>query len=270
VPINEQDKAWIRETIQTALKTRGLGRLARLLREWSGTGAAVAILILGLTQWTAYIEFRTNTKNSFDSSEKRLTAIEGQLAKQNIVSHVSLTPSAFKSSLQELRSSIATVKEQKIAIANDVLDDLGHKLVATDSEAQAYWPTAGELISYHSSLLMSPSQVRATLYFPVCQDPSDIFVYQGPADHPNATGIIKKDPGHDCAVQLDGKTISGWECKHCLVKYSGGPLSLHNVHFEDSLFVFEFPADQSPSPGGQRLSTTLLASNLTDVEIPSA
>jgi hypothetical protein len=70
-------------------------------------------------------------------------------------------------------------------------------------------------------------------------------------------------------VQLDGKKISHWHCKGCLVKYSGGPLSLRDVNFEDCLFVFDVPPQQLPAPGGQRLGETLLASKLDKVEIKS-
>jgi len=73
----------------------------------------------------------------------------------------------------------------------------------------------------------------------------------------------------DCYLELDGKKASGFDCTRCLVKYSGGPLSMRDVRFMDCLFVFDFPSQKPPPPDGQLLSRTLLTSEPKYVTVPA-
>ena len=67
------------QAIQNAQRTRGLGRLTRFLKEWSGAGAAVAIILAISTQWTGYVEFRTRTNDFRSDAKQRLERIEERL-----------------------------------------------------------------------------------------------------------------------------------------------------------------------------------------------
>jgi len=79
MPLNETDKAWVRETIREAHKSHGISRLTAFLKNWSGVGASVAILIFALTQWSAYVEFRTKTGDRLDQIDKTVDQIEDDL-----------------------------------------------------------------------------------------------------------------------------------------------------------------------------------------------
>jgi hypothetical protein len=43
MPLNEADRAWIRQEIQSAHKRLGIGKLTGFIKDWSGTGAAAAV-----------------------------------------------------------------------------------------------------------------------------------------------------------------------------------------------------------------------------------
>ena len=45
MPLNETDKAWIRETIRDAHKRSRFGKFASFIKEWGGVGAAMAFLL---------------------------------------------------------------------------------------------------------------------------------------------------------------------------------------------------------------------------------
>jgi len=92
MPLNETDKAWVRENVKAAHERNGWGKLTGAIKDWSGAGAAIAILILGVTQWTAYIEFRTQTNDRLSIIEKKVTTSELQ-------SQISLPQAAFDKAL---------------------------------------------------------------------------------------------------------------------------------------------------------------------------
>ena len=72
MPLNETDKAWIRQEIQSAHKRRGFGKFTGFIKDWGGTSAAGAIVILAFTQWGAYVEFRTHTGDRLDTIERTI------------------------------------------------------------------------------------------------------------------------------------------------------------------------------------------------------
>jgi len=124
MPLNETDKAWIRQEIQVAHKRMGLSKLTGFIKDWSGTSAAVAILILFFTQWTAYVEFRTTTNETIKNINSQLKDIDGKLALQQVTAQASLSSRDFKASLPLLSSALGTVQRQKLTISNDVLSDV--------------------------------------------------------------------------------------------------------------------------------------------------
>ena len=63
MPLNETDKACIREHVRGAHERHGWGKFTGAIKDRGGAGAAITILILALTRWTTYIEFRTQTND---------------------------------------------------------------------------------------------------------------------------------------------------------------------------------------------------------------
>lgn len=278
--LNDQDRAWIRQEIQGAFRQRGFWSK---FKDWIPITVVVAIGLFVLQQWGTYVEFKTRTSDRLDNIENKdlkairddLKEIRAQLAKQTVTSHLALPQSQFQNTLSEIGRALITIQETKASIQPAVLSDLSKKLVETDHAVPDYWPLASWIINYRSSMIVGTSLGNWSV-FPPCPGVVDLDsspdAYTQKVDpktriHFGPKVPIERIGNQDCMVQLDGHRVSRWDCKHCIVKYSGGPLSLHDVRFENCLFIFDFPSDRVPQPSGERLSETLLASNLTNVEI---
>jgi len=306
--LNEADKAWIRQEIQAAHKRHGLGKLTGFLKDWGGFGAAIAILIFVLMQWTGYIEFRTRT-------DDRLTGIEKNLARLELQNQASLSQSEFETTLPELRPVVAYARKQNVKVPPKVIEDLRAKLLGTSSGAPEFWPTVSEFINYRSMVIAASSeQVKRLLTerIPLCTDstpkPMSIKEVLGPHEANYNPGLYE-----NCRFTLDSSaqdqrineiltgTTPFLKFRNCLIEYHGGevnlilawdkvpvtliavppnsedkshPVTVHTnltgpaIEFDNCLFDFSFQT--APPPKGQQLSTTLLAQNLASVTLPVA
>ena len=269
MPLNEADKAWVRQEVHATNKRQGLGILSGFIKDWGGAGAAIAILAIFFTQWSGYIEFRTHTQDRLDGIEKRMTAID-------LRSQAALPQPAFDKALPELRVSIASAKNNDLKLDSPTFDALGQKLIDSSRNAPEFWPTVSEFISYHSSSLVGGIR-NWSASIPLCPgtvdlDSSPDASAQGrlPDGTLGPKVPIQRIGNQNCYVELDGKSISRWDCTQCVVKYSGGPLKMRDVHLKDCLFIFDFRGKQEPAQEGQRLSETLLASDTGEVSIPAS
>ena len=283
--LRDEDKKWLAEQTSSQVidaiaavvdefKPHGWRRVAYWAREWGLTAAAIAtpLTLLGMLIAVGIFAASGITKNAtFQTrTEDRLVIIEGDihsiregLAKQDVVNHISLPPPEFKATLPDLTSTVAKAQEQKLKIPLKVVNDLSQKLASTDNSAPAFWPAVASVISYRSFLLVGSEQNWQS--FPACKEPPTPRLGTVGAD---GKTDIQRLPGHDCYIELDGKSLAWWDCTHCVVKYSGGTLALMDVNFINCLFVVTFPAQHSPTPSGQRFSDFLLrASKLDDVGI---
>jgi hypothetical protein len=308
MPLNETDKAWVRENIKAAHERRGWGKLTGAIKDWSGAGAAIAILILAVTQWTAYIEFRTQTTDRLGMIEKKLTTSELQ-------SQASLPQSAFEKALPEVRSTVATARKDGISVPPAVIEGLRSKLLASNSATPDFWPTLSEFVSYRSALsyhaTAAPTpmiRVFSLSTQPNCTDslpkPMTIKEVVSPNEAINNRGLYE-----NCRFELDsatqGQTLNAIlrgktpfiTFKNCLIVYYGGEISLilawdkepftmtivgrgpedpskiiHTTLSGPAIqfenCLFNLTFQNSPPPNGQRLSTTLLAQNPTSVSLP--
>ena len=84
MPLNETDRAWIRQEIQSAHRRRGLGKFTGFIKDWGGTSAAVAIVIFAFTQWGAYVQFRTHTGDRLDTIEHTIYGLQ----RSQVTSHL--------------------------------------------------------------------------------------------------------------------------------------------------------------------------------------
>jgi hypothetical protein len=107
--LNETDKSWIRETITNANKAHGWGKLKRFIKEWSGAGAAIAILLFGFSQWSSYIEFRTQTNDRLNTIEGQLKSVRETLDKNH--AEASLAQAALEAKYGDQSSSISRLSE---------------------------------------------------------------------------------------------------------------------------------------------------------------
>ncbi len=183
MPLNDADRAWIREAIRSAHTREGLGKLTGFIKDWGGTGAAIAILIFVLAKWEGYVEFRTSTNIRLDRIEKGIGTIENRLgaveqtlvgiqydlSRQSLINHASLPLQDFKANLPDLSSAIAAAQQQHVRVSSKVTEDLGKKLAAS-TDAPHFWPTAAEFISYRSQVATADFQNLIRPDLPNCTD----------------------------------------------------------------------------------------------------
>jgi hypothetical protein len=283
--IRKEDWAAINKAIEDAVasvRPSGWKKALHLLREWSvlGVVATIIIALIGLAasqfyQAIARVEketkFETQTESALIDLRKDIAELKAQLTNQSLATHAASSLNVFKSTLPQLRSSVVLAQEQKLRPPVQVIDDLASKLAATDPGSPDYWPAAAAVINFRSSLLVGGSQ-DWSVTFPPCKGVADLDA------SPNATVQTFNKDGtagpkvpierlgvQDCHIQLDGKKASRWDCKRCLVRYSGGPLSLRDVRFEDCLFIFDFRS-MPASHDGARLSEELLVSKSQNID----
>jgi len=262
VPIRKEEWEKIHEAIEIAidkaiapLRPRGWRRALYLLREW-GILAANATVIVALLAFAATQLYsatqRVAAEKVFEANTTRdLTEIKGQLARMSLTSHAALPLADFKTVVPDLASSIATLQIQKTKIPLNVVDSLSKKLTDTEPTTQGYWPAVAELISYRSSLLQNRQD---TINLPLC-----------PANNPHLA--FKGFVFYDCILDIDGRQIQDDRCIRCIVRYSGGPVSIQNLQLVDSLLIFKANGNSAPEGNGQKLEQILLASDLRDVTI---
>lgn len=262
--LNEQDRAWIRETIRASIQSTdshrsGLQRFFRGLREWGGVGAAVAVLLFAATQWGGYIEFKTKTNDRLDGIEGRLGKVEtgiGEIraaqAPDKVLHEINgLDQKAFAKSLPILRvASEQSAKEAKPS--QPLLGGIADKLSKTSPSTPDYWPTVLQFLQFASAGL-APANVPAPGTLPILRT-STRSIYA----HNAFSGVT---------VILDGGTLVGNHFDRCRVIFTDAPVKMTNVEFTNS--VFEFPISSARSPYVQRASKLLLASDLKTAKIPS-
>jgi len=308
MPLNETDKARVREYVKGTHERHGWGKLTGAIKDWGGAGAAVAILILAVTQWTAYIEFRTQTNDRLGIIEKKKTTSELQ-------SQASLPQAAFDKALPDIRSTVAAAHKDSISVPPAVIEGLRSKLLASNSAAPDFWPALSEFVSYRSALGYHAAVAPAPLIgvvsfakFPDCTDslPRPITIKEVLSPHeatPNR-GLYE-----NCRFVLDSATqdqtlntiLKGntplITFKNCLIEYNGGEISLilawdkepftlalagrgaedptkiiHTTLSGPAIqfenCLFSFMFQNPPPPNGQRLSTTLLARDANSISLP--
>jgi hypothetical protein len=206
--------------------------------------------------------------------------IKEYLALGGFRAFVELTPFQARKALPQLHKSLELASGSSVKLPLDVVEQAGLHLLKTSTEAPDYWPTAALLISYRSELLSGAPEPTAS--FPPCRGPIDVPVAGGPNTMASPMDKNGKPMGPSflirinrlseskCTAILDGKTGVGWDCAHCIVLYSGAPVSLKDVKFIDCLFVFRLPNNAVPPSSGRRLSEQLLASkDLREVSVVS-
>jgi hypothetical protein len=300
MPLNDSDRAWIKQAIQEALKGRGWGRIVSALRDWSAVAVVLGLGIFVVGEWKDYIKFNTATL-------LRLNNIENKLAIQSVTAQVSLSPSAFQASLPEIKSVVASARHQRLAVPVGVLDDLKQKLIATDSNAPGYWPAAAELISYQSELMAADFQTLLRPDLPNCtdHDPEPPKILSTGEDRHTFT--ISSSIYENCRFTLDSPQDDARVnsilqnnalqilFRHCLIVYRGGEIHLiiaanrrpttmyprghpedaltgpftgDTLHFESCLLDFEL--NSRPPLLGQKYAQVLLATKGSEFSLEVA
>jgi hypothetical protein len=174
MPLNETDKSWIREQIQLATKRQGWGKLTGFLKDWSGAGAAITILVFFFTQYTTYVEFRTRTSDRLDAIERALPWISANL--ELLKPHAGNTlPQVMKDNLSaqknkelglktvaalaiQARESNVEADPKQIATVGDQLTS--SQTLFTQKNSADAWHALTGLLSYYSALHALPSELK--------------------------------------------------------------------------------------------------------------
>jgi len=260
MPLNNTDKAWItleiQNALQDALQRKGWGKLTGFIKDWSGTSAAVGILIFLATQWGGYIDFRAQTTSKLGNIEEKLAKIErdsaglsenfGNLIKQNISDKAGLPQNEFDKKLAFIAGDLHSAARQGVSLDLVAVKTISKKLEKSPRETPGYWPTSGALVSVQSQIGKSMDEISRALSLPDCPRP------QG---GPHFEGL--QQVASNCAIALDGWHYTNSVFTDVVVRYRGGGLVLQNTRFINCIFIIELPAN--PEPPGKVLTTQLLA-----------
>jgi hypothetical protein len=295
MPLREDQKSFIREEIKAQLEERvrelagslnpkGWKKLAFILRQLGpiiGTVAVIlalaAITIGALYQSFAHVEqevkFRTQTENDLTTVKSDIKEIEQLLAKQDVLAQAALPLVDFQATLPGLSSSLIVARKQQVIVPSQVVNNLSQKLIAVGASTPGFWPTASELVNYKSYL--SSPQKYATIRLPNC-DPHparDLTLKTPLKDGSTETATLHNAltiTQENCFLDLDEHNVlEDYICHNCVVKYSGGLLTLKSpVEFKDCLFMFSIRS-QPATPSGKSLAEALLSQSPQDVKIPA-
>ena len=299
--LNNTDKAWITLEIQNALKRKGWGKLTGFVKDWSGTSAAVGILIFLITQWGAYTEFKTRTGDRLDTIEKQIGTIQGDIRALRL-SQSAATPSSSQS-IEEAKRIVNEAKTSKVPIPVETIERTGKEFVEAAKHTAGAWEVVLELASYRSDInagnLPSLSRLRKAP-----QDSGyDIIVRIQDATKPGPPSVTGKDapaevwlagdaPAETSAkveyfdnppqrgsthaqyilidwlrpeinFGLDNIYLKNVIIKNAVVVYLGGPIKLENVYFVNCTFKYGL------TPPGLNLGSQLLASASVTFSNPS-
>jgi hypothetical protein len=298
--LREDDKQFLIGEIKIAVRQavaeeidkfnpHGISRVGKWLRDWGLAAAAIAtpLTLLGMLIAVSIfaangisknVAFQVTTESRLKNIEEQLKIFNSNLTKQSLINHAALPLQDFKTALPELATSIANAKNENISVPPNTMDALASKLAATatSDSTPTFWQAAGAVITYRSTLL-NGNLMQISVGFPPCQGTVDMLGADKHATWQAVDPKTHKPRGkrnpilrmgvQDCYIQLDGHVASKWDCTRCVIKYSGGALSLTDVKFTDCIFIFDLHS-QPPKPG-ESLVHAVLASDSQKVEIPA-
>jgi hypothetical protein len=251
--LNEQDRAWIRETVREALRehaqAHGWRRAVKVLREWSAPSITVGILLFVLTQWSQYIEFRAHANDRLDNIDAKLRTLEVSQSPRKVLQEIeTLDQKTFAKNLPALRK---VAEQQPVGIDPSFLREVAQKLQRTNEDAPDYWPTVLQFIQFASANVSPdvppPGEPNITL----AENSLDLAAFGGKVSNKR--------------ILLDGGELSNGVFEKCRIKFTNKPVAMRNITFRDC--VFEFPATENPDPSLKRTGQLLLSSDLRLISI---
>lgn len=247
MPLNETDKAWIRTEIQAGHKRAGLGVLTGFIKDWSGTGAAITILVVFFTQWTAYTEFRVHTADRLDAIESSLRTIQASSAPKKVLGELaSLTPANLAKNLSALRV-VAEQPVEEVRPSKANLHAISQDLLRIDSKTPDYWPAVLQFVNFATSASSPNVPPRGSQVNAFISDSGGMVI-----------------PPHG-VYQLAGR-ISNIKFVNSRIIFSPQGATLTGVLFTNC--VFEFPNElEDPQGNLKAVGRTLLASDFKEAYV---
>jgi hypothetical protein len=172
-----------------------------------------------------------------------------------------LTPQELQKVLPQAAGELRAAAALRVNLPGNLTDSLQKNLSEVSQQAPGYWPAVSQFITYRSSAY--------SVVFPKClvrPFPSG-FVQSEKADGSrSAPSRVLRVSESRCFLDLDEKNlVTGYDCNHCLVKYSGGPLTLKDVELKDCMFLLALQSE--PPAAGRIMIQALLSRDARDLRL---
>ncbi len=268
------------------------------------------VWLTGLTVFMLHINDTLNRIETTQTSKlgginQSIEQIRRDLSPLQINAQASLPNDSFQAELPKLKAALATAKKAQLPVSPYVLTEVQSKLLSTNKDNPAFWPTVSEFVSYRSQINVADFQSLLHPDLPNCTDHDPLpmkVIEEGTHQRPPKVSPAYYD---DCRFTLDSpqdnakvnyllvNTVGWITFRHCLIVYRGGQINLivafnqrpskiaevghpehsmdvtwiaQTLHFDNCLFSFDFSG--SPALEGQKFTQTLLAGNISAVELP--
>jgi hypothetical protein len=248
MPMNNPDRDWVNEKINTAIQSQVAPQGWRRLREHlplAGMyGIFVALLALAAAAWyfaftkiEARATFEANTGSTLASIDKRLGAIESSLA---------VLQARFVS------QKLANVPPGDLKIHREELSVVRSSLAKSKDEVPGFWPSSFEIITLLSKASSS------TVDLAKLQNAPESVYSAVTADRLGAIAPIER-------VRAVLKNhVQGMIFRDSIIRFDPS-VTLSNDIFVNCVFIF--PPEQNPTGPLQQIGRTLLASNIENVTL---
>jgi hypothetical protein len=244
MPLNDADRAWIRQEIQAGFKREGRGKLTGFIKDWGGLGGAVAVIIFILVQWNVLTEFRVHTNDRLDSIEKQLLILRASESPDSVFRELnSFSLNRFAQSLPALQR-VVEHPFTEVKAPQSAIKSMAQKLLQTDEHSPDYWPTVLQFIQFASAGLSPDVPPRSAGREQVINNHGDFSL-----------GTVSGK-----VVLLDGGDLVNTHFYNSRIIFTQNPVHMRNVAFSDC--VFELPVVAIPNQYLQNTSRELLASDI--------
>jgi hypothetical protein len=263
MPLNDGDRAWIRQEIQEGLKGLSFLRL-RILAPYLLAGA---VIVFVLVQWSGYVEFRTRTEDRLSYIETNLNKLQSQLGLripaglQRLIPPLghNVKPTELADNLKEAGTLIDAAFRTRLASSPELLQPIRDSLETLRSEPkyneEVRKAATADLIrldgyTQFSKALeegrypslqplqqsLAPSQLSGLMNFRMdCTHPTAGFLNVEPPELGDKIFIFNVVV-IGCHQTLDHLIWIDTEFKNATITYNGGPLRLADVRFNNCVF----------------------------------
>ncbi len=249
MPLNETDRAWIKQSVQAAIGDANRGVLNRF-KAWSGPSITGALLIFTLTQWSQYVEFRTRTVDRLDNIDASIRNLSAPQAPRAVLNQLeTLSPKQFALNLPALNA----VTKTDVVLGKSSLGELkqiAHQLKQTNKDVVNYWPTTFRFINFATSQI-SPN----------------VPVPHGQFYNFKLSNVSVLETMTNKIIEFDEGGISNITFVNCRIIFTSTKVRIRNCTFRDCVFDFEQAIE--PTPFLKDAAQLILASNLNNVYLTS-
>jgi len=128
------------------------------------------------------------------------------------------------------------------------LKDYRNTVLDMPTTAYAYWTTVAAIVNHQSKI----NQLNGTAPDPamvsdICLGASTGITRDGQHLFSSSGNSFSNSRIADCVVDLDGQSFNGVVFENSVIRYKGGPASLHAVRFVNCNFILNLPPQTRPA-----------------------